>query len=57
MASVFHGSAYAAPRMRAEPKAAQAPVSFLASQYGLNVNTVLKWHRRSEATDVPMRPK
>ena len=57
MASVFHGSAYAAPRMRAEHKAAQAPVSFLASQYGLNVNTVLKWRRRSEATDVPMRPK
>jgi hypothetical protein len=40
MASVLHGSARTTPRIRAELKAAQDRRP--ASQYGLNVKTVLK---------------
>src|SRR3954449_8452438 len=57
MAGVLHGSARTTPRVRAELKAAQAPARLLASQYGLNVKTVLKWRSRSETTDAPMGPK
>ena len=57
MASVLHGSARTTPRIRAELKAAQAPARLLASQYGLNVKTVLKWRSRPETTDAPMGPK
>ena len=56
MASVLHGSARTTPRIRAELKAAQAPARFLASQYGLNVKTVLKWRNRPETSDAPMGP-
>jgi hypothetical protein len=54
MASVLHGSALTTPRIRAELKAAKAPARLLASQYGLNVKTVLKWRNRVETTDAPM---
>ena len=57
MGSVLHGSARTTPRIRAELKAAQAPARLLASQYGLNVKTVLKWRNRTETTDAPMGPK
>ena len=57
MASVLHGSARTTPRIRAELKAAKAPARLLASQYGLNVKTVLKWRGRVETTDAPMGPK
>ena len=57
MASVLHGSARTTPRVRAELKAAQAPARVLATQYGLNVKTVLKWRNRVEITDAPMGPK
>ena len=57
MASVLHGSARTTPRIRAELKAAKAPARLLASQYGLNVKTVLKWRDRVETTDAPMGPK
>jgi hypothetical protein len=57
MASVLHGSARTTPRIRAELKAAQAPARLLASQYGLNVKTVLEWRNRDETTDAPMGPK
>ena len=57
MASVLHGSARTMPRIRAELKAAQAPARLLASQYGLNVKTVLKWRNRAETADAPMGPK
>ena len=57
MASVLHGSARTTPRIRAELQAAQAPAHLLASQYGLNVKTVLKWRRRDETADAPMGPK
>ncbi len=57
MASVLHGSARTTPRIRAELKAAQAPARLLASQYGLNVKTVLKWRDRVETSDAPMGPK
>ena len=57
MASVLHGSARTTPRIRAELKAAQAPARLIASQYGLNVKTVLKWRNRSETSDAPMGPK
>jgi hypothetical protein len=57
MASVLHGSARTTPRIRAGLKAAQAPARLLASQYGLNVKTVLKWRGRFESTDAPMGPK
>ena len=57
MASVLHGSARTTPRIRAELKAAQAPARLLASQYGLNLKTVLKWRRRTETTDAPMGPR
>ena len=46
MASVLHGSARTTPRIRAELKAAKAPARLLATQYGLNVKTVLKWRNR-----------
>jgi hypothetical protein len=45
------------PRIRAELKAAQSPARLLASQYGHNAKTVLKWRGRSETTDAPMEPK
>ena len=57
MASVLHGSARTTPRIRAELKAAQAPARLLASQYGLNVKTVLKWRNRAETTDARMGPE
>jgi hypothetical protein len=57
VASVLHGSARTTPRVRAELKAAQAPARVLATQYGLNVKTVLKWRNRVEIIDAPMGPK
>jgi len=57
VASVLHGSARTTPRIRAELKAAQAPARLLASQYGLNVKTVLKWRNRAETTDARMGPE
>jgi len=57
VASVLHGSARTTPRIRAELKAAQAPARLLASQYGLNVKTVVKWRGRTETADAPMGPK
>ena len=57
IASVLHGSARTTPRIRAELKVAQAPARFLATQYGLNVKTVLKWRNRLETTEAPMGPK
>jgi transposase len=57
MASVLHGSAHTTPRIRAELKAAKAPARILASQYGLNVKTVLKWRNRTETSDAPMGPR
>jgi transposase-like protein len=57
MASVLHGSARTTPRIRAELKAAKAPARLLASQYGLNVKTVLKWRTRAEMADAPMGPR
>jgi hypothetical protein len=41
VASVLHGSARTTPRVRAELQAAKAPARILASQYGLNVKTIL----------------
>ena len=49
---MFHGSARNTPRILAELTAAKAPARLLASQYGLNVKTVLKWRNR---TRHPMR--
>ena len=57
MASVLHGSARTTPRIRAEFKAAKTPARLLASQYGLNVKTVLKWRNRTETADAPMGPQ
>jgi transposase-like protein len=57
MASVLHGSARTTPRIRAELKAAKAPARLLASQYGLNVKTVLKWRNRADTDDAPMGPR
>jgi len=57
MASVLHGCARTTPRIRAELKAAQAPARVLASQYNLNVKTVLKWRNRPETADAPMGPR
>ena len=57
MASVLHGSARTTPRIRAELKAAKAPARLLASQYRLNVKTVLKWRSRVETSDAPRGPK
>ena len=57
MASVLHGSARTTPRIRAELKAAKAPARLLASQYRLNLKTVLKWRNRVATTDAPMGPK
>ena len=57
MASVLHGSARTTPRIRAELKAAKAPARLLASQYRLNLKTVLKWRSRTETADAPMGPK
>jgi hypothetical protein len=57
MASVLHGSARTTPRIRAELKAAKAPARVLASRYGLNVKTVLKWRNRVDTADAPMGPK
>ena len=54
MASVLHGSARTTPRMQAELKAAQASARLPASQYGLNVKTVLKWGNRAKTPDAPM---
>jgi hypothetical protein len=57
VARVLHGSTSTTPRIRAELKAAQAPARLLASQYGLDVKTVLKWRNRPETSDAPMGPK
>jgi transposase-like protein len=57
VASVLHGSARTTPRIRAELQAAKAPTRILASQYGLNVKTILKWRNRAETSDAPMGPK
>ena len=57
MASVLHGSARNTPRILAELTAAKAPARLLASQYGLNVKTVLKWRNRTETSDAPMGPE
>jgi hypothetical protein len=57
VASVLHGSARTTPRIRAELQAAKAPARQLASQYHLNVKTVLKWRNRAETADAPMGPK
>jgi hypothetical protein len=54
VASILHGSARTTLRIRGELKAAQASVRLLASQYGLNVKTVLKWRSRAETTDAAM---
>ena len=55
MASVLHGSARTTPRIRAELQTAQASARLLASKYGLNVKTVLKWRNRAETFDAPGR--
>jgi hypothetical protein len=57
MASVLHGSARTTPRIRAELQEAQASSRALASQYGLNPKTILKWRKRTTTTDAPMGPK
>ena len=57
MASVLHGSARTTPRIRAELQTAKAPARRLATQYSINVKTVLKWRRREEAAVAPMGPK
>jgi hypothetical protein len=57
MASVLHGSARTTPQIRAELKAAKAPVRVLGSRNGLNVKTVLKWRNRTDTVDAPMGPK
>jgi len=57
VASVLHGSTRTTPRIRAELQAAKAPARILASQYGLNVKTILKWRNRVETSDAPMGPK
>ena len=57
MAAVLHGSARTTPRVRAELQAAQASSRALATQYGLNLKTVLKWRKRSTTVDAAMGPK
>ena len=50
-------SARTTPRVRAELQAAQASPRALATQYGLNLKTVLKWRKRSATVDAAMGPK
>ncbi len=50
-------SARSTPRVRAELQAAQASSRSLATQYGLNPKTVLKWRKRSTTLDAAMGPK
>jgi transposase-like protein len=57
MASVLHGSARTTPRIRAELQATQASARTLATQYGVNPKTVLKWRKRTTTADAPMGPK
>src|SRR4051812_29494838 len=38
-------------------QAVKAPARILASQYGLNVKTILKWRDGAETSDAPMGPK
>jgi hypothetical protein len=57
MASVLHGSARTTPRLRAELQASQESTRTLATRYGLNPKTVVKWRKRTTTADAPMGPK
>jgi transposase len=43
--------------MRAEIQKARGPARLLASQFGVNPKTILKWRKRTDTTDAPKGPR
>ena len=57
MAKALHGSARTTPRLRADLQASKESTRSLATKYGLNLKTVVKWRQRTDTADAPMGPR
>jgi transposase-like protein len=57
MGQVLHGCARTTEAVRRLIQNSQESLSTLASRYGINAKTVLKWRKRDSVQDAPMGPK
>lgn len=56
MAAVLHGSAWTAPRVRAELHASKGTTSTLAQRHGPSRTALTKWRPRTATSDAPTGP-
>lgn len=57
MGQVLHGSATTTEAVRRAIQHSQESIRALASRYGINPKTVVKWKRRQSVSDLPTGPK